>query len=217
LGGNLTRELPPKKQWCFDVAQAMKDTSEFEVRGGTPIYQLKITLKCFKPSVWRRVLVRADMPLNRLHAVIQLAMGWTDSHLHQFVIDGQSFGVPDPEVRSGTDSLNEKRYVLAQVAPDAKKKFLYEYDFGDGWEHEVLVEKILASDPAFKRPVCLAGAMACPPEDCGGVFGYYNLLQALADPKHPDHTELSEWIGGEWNPAEFDLEQTNSCLLKLKA
>jgi hypothetical protein len=194
----------------------MKDTSEFDIRGGTAIYQLKITLKRFKPAIWRRVLVSADLPLNRLHTVIQRVMGWTDSHLHRFVIDGRSFAIPAPEIDFGGDDLNEKRHVLAEVAPEAKKKFLYLYDFGDGWEHEILVEKILGPDPAFKRPVCLAGAMACPPEDCGGVWGYHNLLQALADPKHDGHADLSEWIGGKWDPEEFDLQQTNAALGKLK-
>lgn len=195
----------------------MKDASEFEVQGGTPIYQLKITLKCSKPPIWRRVLVRADMPLNRLHMVIQRVMGWTDSHLHQFVIDGVFFAIPNPEIDFGTEGLNEKRYSLAQVAPHAKKKFVYEYDFGDGWQHEILVEKILPPDPGLKRPICLAGALACPPEDCGGIWGYYNLLEALADPKHRDHAHLSEWIGGEWDAEHFDLGETNAYLQKLKA
>jgi hypothetical protein len=195
----------------------MKDTSEFEVQGGIPIYQLKITLKRSKPPIWRRVLVKADMPLSRLHTVIQRVMGWTNSHLHQFVIDGVSFATPNPDIDFGSDSLNEKRYSLGLVAPDAKKRFVYEYDFGDGWEHEILVEKILPPDPGLKRPICLAGALACPPEDCGGVWGYYNLLQALADPKHRDHPDLSQWIGGEWDAEHFNLEETNKCLQKLKA
>lgn len=195
----------------------MKDTSEFEVRGGTPIYQLKITLKRSKPPIWRRVLVRADMPLNRLHTVIQRAMGWTDSHLHQFAVAGVFFGTPDPEMDIfGSRTLNEKRHSLAEVAPQVKKKFLYEYDFGDGWEHEILVEKILPPDSSFKHPICLAGALACPPEDCGGIWGYYNLLDALANPKHRDHHHLSGWIGGEWDAEHFDVDATNAYLKTLK-
>ncbi len=189
-----------------------------EPSGGVPIYQLKITLKWSKPPIWRRVLVRADMRLDRLHNVIQLVMPWTNSHLHQFIVGRTSYGVPDPEFADmGGEMLNEKRHTLADLAPAAKKKFIYEYDFGDGWAHDVVVEKVLPPDAGFKHPVCLAGANACPPDDCGGIPGYYNLLEALANPKHPEHSDLKEWIGGEWDPVLFDLEAANSCLKKLKA
>jgi hypothetical protein len=189
-----------------------------EETGGAPIYQLKITLKWSKPPIWRRVLVRAAMRLDRLHQVIQLVMPWTNSHLHQFGVGRTFYGMPDPDsVDMGFETLNEKRYALADLVPAAKKKFIYEYDFGDGWEHEVTVEKILPPDPAFKHPTCLGGANACPPDDCGGMGGYYDLLQKLADPKHPEHDDLKEWIGGGWDPAQFDLGCTNKMLKRLKA
>ena len=187
-----------------------------------PLYQLKITLKWSKPPIWRRVVVRADMTLDRLHHVIQIAMGWTNSHLHQFIA-GRGFavtyyGTPDPESAGmGSQTLNEKRYTVAQLAPAPKRKFIYEYDFGDGWQHEVVAEKILPSDPAFKHLICLGGANACPPEDCGGIGGYYNLLEILADPKHPEHTDMKEWVGGELNVAEFSSEGVNAVLKRLKA
>lgn len=186
------------------------------------LYQLKITLKWSKPPIWRRVVVRADMPLDHLHGLIQIAMGWTDSHLHQFIA-GSGFartfyGRPDPEFADmGSETLNEKRYTVADLALAAKKKFIYEYDFGDGWQHEVVVEKVLPPDPAFKHPVCLAGANACPPEDCGGIGGYYNLLEIMADPKHPEHADMKDWIGGELNAAQFDLNEVNAVLKRLKA
>src|SRR5438093_2192361 len=112
----------------------------------------------------------------------------------------------------GRETLNEKRYKVADLAPAAKKKFIYEYDFGDGWQHEVVVEKVLPPDPAFKHTTCLAGANACPPDDCGGIPGYYDLLETLENPKHPDHADMKEWIGGEWDAARFDLEGTNRML-----
>lgn len=186
------------------------------------LYQLKITLKGSKPPIWRRVVVRADMRLNRLHNVIQIAMGWTDSHLHQFIVGTRPgatyFGVPDPEFDDmGGKTLNEKRYRVADLAPTAKKKFIYEYDFGDDWEHEVVAEKILPPDLAFKHPICLAGANACPPEDCGGIYGYYDLLKILADPKHPEHEDMKEWIGEDFDPTRFDLIEINAELRRLKA
>jgi len=190
----------------------------FESASGVPLYQLKIMLKWSKPPIWRRVIVRGDMSLDRLHWVIQLAMGWTNSHLHQYMLGRTCYGTPDPDSASmGMDILNEKRYTVADLAPAAKKKFIYEYDFGDGWQHEVVAEKILPPDSAFKPPVCLAGANACPPEDCGGMSGYYNLLATLADPKHPEHDELKEWVGGNLDPTRFDLHEANDGLKRFKA
>jgi len=203
---------------CGTYNRTVNYISEVQSGGGVPLYQLKITLKWSKPPIWRRVIVRADMPLDRLHDVIQVAMGWTDSHLHQFVVGRTFYSKPDPEFAGlGSETLNEKGYTVAELAPAAKKKFIYEYDFGDGWQHEVVAEKILPSDPAFKHPVCLAGANACPPEDCGGIGGYYNLLEIMADPKHPEHAEMKEWIGDELDAVEFDLNGVNAVLKQLKA
>jgi hypothetical protein len=186
--------------------------------GGTPLYRLKITLRNCKPLIWRRIVVRADMKLDRLHHVIQNAMGWSDCHLHQFVVGGVYYGPPDREGDDfGTETLNEKRYTVTDLAPGAKQKFIYEYDFGDSWEHEVLVEAVLPPDPDFKHPACLGGANACPPEDCGGVPGYYDLLAALADPKHEQHEEMKEWVDGAWDATRFSLEHTNAGLKRIKA
>src|ERR1051326_5798883 len=139
------------------------------------LYQLKVKLKWSKPAIWRRVVVRSDMRLDRLHTVIQVAMGWTNSHLHQFVLGQTFYGQTDPEFGAGMEVLNEKRYRLRDLADGAKKKFIYEYDFGDSWEHELVVEKVLAADPNFKHPVCTGGENACPPEDCGGIHGDYRM------------------------------------------
>lgn len=189
---------------------------------GVPLYQLKISLSRSRPPIWRRVVARRDMRLDRLHDVIQLAMGWTNSHLHHFVTGRRAestfYGEPDPDFSGlGSETLNERRYRLVDLAPVAKKRFIYEYDFGDGWEHDVVVEKILPPDASFKHPVCLAGANACPPEDCGGISGYYNLIEILANPKHPEHADMQEWIGGDWDPARFELDEINAGLRRMKA
>lgn len=190
--------------------------------GGVPRYQLKITLKWSKPPIWRRIVVRGDMSLDRLHNLIQIAMGWTNSHMHQF-ISGSGFartyyGRVDPEFGGlGDGMLNEKRYTVADLVPAAKRKFSYEYDFGDSWEHEIVAEKVLPPDPAFKHPVCLEGANACPPEDCGGIPGYYRLLEILADPKHPEYEEMKDWMGGESSEGEFSMEDVNLAFKRLKA
>lgn len=162
------------------------------------------------------------MSLNRLHNVFQIAMAWTDSHLHQFIVGTRSactyFAVPDREFdHLDSETLNEPRYTVTDLAPTAKKKFIYEYDFGDDWQHEIVTEKILPPDPAFKYPVCLAGANACPPEDCGGIYRYYDLLKILADPKHPEHEDMKEWIGEGFDAARFDVNEINSMLKRLKA
>ncbi len=187
---------------------------------GVPLYQLKINLTGSKPSIWRRVVVRRDIRLDRLHKMIQVAMGWSNSHLHQFITGRRAestfYGEPDPD-GFGTETLNERRYTVADLAPGAKQRFIYQYDFGDGWEHDLVVEKILPPDASCKHPLCLAGANACPPEDCGGICGYYRLLEILADPKHSEHMELQDWIGGEWDAARFDLDGINVELERLKA
>jgi hypothetical protein len=196
----------------------MNYISENETGGGVPLYQLKITLKWSDPAIWRRVVVRADMKLDRLHNAIQIVMPWTNSHMHQFIAGRTYYGKPDREFADmGDEVLNEKKYAVADLAPAAKKKFIYEYDLGDSWEHEIVVEKVLPADANFKHPVCLAGASACPPDDCGGIPGYYNLLETLANPKHPDYAHLKEWIGGEWDAERFDLDEANDGLKRLKA
>ena len=186
--------------------------------GGTPLYQLKITLRDCKPSIWRRVVVRADMKLDRLHRVIQITMGWLDCHLHQFRLGRVYYGIPEAELDDlGGETLNEKQFTVADLAPKVKARFIYEYDFGDSWEHEVVVEKVLPPDAAFKRPVCLGGANAAPPEDCGGSPGYADFVDAMADPKHEQHAEMKEWVGGAWDATRFNLAATNAALKRLKA
>ncbi|MDX1251210.1 MAG: plasmid pRiA4b ORF-3 family protein [Gammaproteobacteria bacterium] len=172
----------------------------------TNIYQLKITLRHTRPPIWRRVQVKGDTKLGKLHRIVQEAMGWTDSHLHAFRIGRTVYGVPDPDFID--DIENERSIRLDKIATEGNT-FIYEYDFGDGWEHDIKVEKILNAEPGVHYPVCLAGKRACPPEDCGGVPGYEYLLEILSDPQHEEYEERREWLGGEFDPEAFDIDGVN--------
>lgn len=182
-------------------------------RSTTPIYQLKITLRESKPPIWRRVLVPGNFTLMKLHYVIQAAMGWTDSHLHQYRIDGEDYGT---RFEDFVPDHSEQATRLAAIAPHEKRKFAYEYDFGDSWEHDILVEKILPPDPSLTHPVCLAGKRACPPEDVGGVWGYEEFLAALDDPDDENHDSYKEWIGGSFDAKTFDLDAANRRLKTIR-
>lgn len=179
----------------------------------TSVHQLKITLLHLSPPVWRRIAVPSDMPLGALHYVLQLAMGWTDSHLHDFRVGRTTYG--DPEMLQELGDADEWEAPLADVAPRTGNRLRYTYDFGDNWEHDILIEQIGPPEPELAYPVCLAGERACPPDDCGGVWGYADLLEALADPKHPEHEWLMEWAGGPIDPEAFDRDEVNTQLARL--
>lgn len=181
------------------------------------IYQIKITLKGSKPPIWRRVRVSGGITLNVLHDIIQATMGWWDAHLHQFAIGGTSYGMPYPDLGFGVQMEDETQFWLDQVAPREGFKFTYEYDFGDSWYHDLLVERISAPTADLPHPLCLAGRRACPPEDVGGIWGYADFLEAIRDPDHPEHEGYLEWIGDEFDPEAFDLEEANRALRRLAA
>ncbi len=177
------------------------------------IRQLKVTIKHIEPLIWRRLQVPADIKLAALHDVLQTAFGWTDSHLHQFVIGDVFYGLPDPDFSDWGRRVNdERRARLHKVTRRGVKRFLYEYDFGDGWEHQVILEKVHAPEEEVAYPRCVAGARACPPEDCGGPWGYQEFLEAILDPDHPDHDEMSEWLDEDFDSEAFDLEAVNARL-----
>ena len=171
------------------------------------VHQLKVTLRSVRPPVWRRIVVKPDTTLGELAPILEAAMGWLGTHLHLLDVDGTWYGARDPEW--ARDVLDENRFRLGGVLPAVGSKMRWDYDFGDGWEHDVLVEAISPSERGVEYPVCLAGRRACPPEDCGGPWGYADLLKALADPAHPDHQQLREWAPPDFDPARFDLEETN--------
>jgi len=182
------------------------------------IYQIKVTLLGTKPPIWRRLLIPGDMTLERLHDVLQLAFEWEDCHLHEFSIGRQRFGTPDPmdDVMGGAPTASERTARLASVLGKVGAKAVYSYDFGDGWEHGIVVEKRLEPEPGRAYPVCLAGARHGPPEDCGGIPGFYNLLEALGNPAHEEHEELLEWVGGDFDPDAFSVDEVNLRLTPLQ-
>jgi hypothetical protein len=179
------------------------------------VYQIKVSLNGSHPPIWRRILVPDNTTLLKLHDILQIVMGWEESHLHAFSIDGQSYGDPEDDEYGDLGTINEKRVRLNQVIPGEKFQFKYEYDFGDSWEHTLLVEKVLPPEAGVHYPVCVKGKRACPPEDVGGVWGYEEFLEAIKDPNHSEHDTYLEWAGEDFDPEAFDLEQINQRLKML--
>ncbi|MDX9976310.1 MAG: plasmid pRiA4b ORF-3 family protein [FCB group bacterium] len=172
--------------------------------------QFKVQLCYIRPPIWRRVVLPDNATLGDLHAVIQTAMGWYNCHMHSFRIGGVYYTSRSASQMEDMDMENEERVPLAEVVTRAKQKFIYEYDFGDSWEHEIVAEKFLPLDPAAKYPVCLGGARACPPEDCGSFPGYMDILKALnAKTPTAEQKELLEWVGEDYDPEGFDLDGVN--------
>lgn len=183
------------------------------------VFQLKVTLMETDPPIWRRLRVPGNTTLSRLDRIIQTAMGWANSHLHTFTVGETVYSEPDPEWEPPV--RDERRARLDRIAPHEGDRFVYEYDLGDSWEHEVLIEEIVpARDGANDGPVCLAGERACPPEDAGGVDGYYETLECLRNPRHPEYKHTKTWIesmtGGPFDPDRFDLDAVNAALAELR-
>jgi Plasmid pRiA4b ORF-3-like protein len=176
--------------------------------------QLHIELRGTKPKVWRRVLVPQAITLARLHHVIQAAFGWSGGHLHEFMAGEQRYGTPDPDYDT-PGSVQSERTKLTSALQHAAT-IDYVYDFGDYWHHRIKLEKMLPSDTQIKLPRCVGGANATPPDDCGGVPGYYEFVAAVTDPNHPEHAEMVQWIGRPWDPAEFDINRVNAWLNDIK-
>jgi hypothetical protein len=210
------------------------------------IYEFRITLNGSKPPIWRKLAVPSDIVLGELHEVIQIAMGWTNSHLHQFRLRDKGLKPSPQEIArrfqqgdidetfldrvgghrvfvtkvtpwgdpTDMEGEDENAVTLGEVCQKVKSKLIYEYDFGDGWEHTIEVQKIIEPEPGVECPVCLGGKKACPPEDCGGIWGYYQLLETIADPDAEDHEDMVEWLGGDFDPDAFDLDDVNAALAK---
>jgi hypothetical protein len=186
-------------------AAAEEDREAWPAPATDRSYQLKITLRDIEPPVWRRIRV-PDGTLAELHEYIQAAMGWENAHLHHFHLGKQLYGDPElmQENFEDMDYKDSTTTRLSDIVPAGGRKkfrFAYEYDFGDGWMHDIQVEKV---EDGKAMPECLAGERACPPEDCGGPWGYPDFLAALADPKHENHVDMVEWIGGSFDPEAFD-------------
>ncbi|SIN68284.1 pRiA4b ORF-3-like protein [Singulisphaera sp. GP187] len=189
-----------------EVGRAKSATSR-SAKAPTEVYQVRVSLVDSQPTIWRRIQV-ADCTLDTLHELIQTAMGWTNSHLHHFEINDKLYGDPMllRETFEDLNYANSTTTMLSEIVPQNGRpfRFTYEYDFGDSWEHAVLFEGRLPAEPGQRYPVCLEGARACPPEDVGGLWGYAEFLEAIADPDHAEHKEMLIWVGGHFDPEAFD-------------
>jgi hypothetical protein len=181
-----------------------------------PVYQIKVGLRGAKPPIWRRLEVPADISLARLHTIIQVAFGWDDSHLHVFETPYGSFGTTDAQLGHRA----EAPVTLEQIAPAANSKIRYTYDFGDDWEHDILVEKVFDRNETTAYPRCTGGRRAAPPEDCGGIWGYVELVEILNDPDHPEHQDRLEWLGLDtpagFAPDRFDAQAVTRALAAVR-
>ena len=178
------------------------------------VFQIKVSLVGAKPPIWRRLLVSSATDLGELHEVIQIAMGWTDTHLHGFEAGGKQYCGPDPDLDDG--GLSEHGVRIGSLLKRAKQWITYEYDFGDGWEHRIELEKILPFVSDEIVPRCVGGRRGCPPEDVGGIWGYREFLEVYKDETHPAHKEMVEWAGEYFDPERFDPAEVNQILLARK-
>jgi Plasmid pRiA4b ORF-3-like protein len=183
------------------------------------ILRLKIVLADTEPPIWRRIEVPAEMTLKELHRVIQAAMGWDDEHLFQFHVGRET--VAGPGMGGGgfgaPRTIGAGRVTLDDLAARGVKRFTYLYDIGDSWEHKIQIERSLPADPAAAYPRLVDGALQCPPEDVGGIPGFYAFLDAISDPKHPDHDDRIDWYGGVFDPEEIDTERISKDLNRIAA
>jgi Plasmid pRiA4b ORF-3-like protein len=190
------------------VGQPARTSTPSRRRTPGPAVELTVTLRDIEPPIWRRIVVPASLTLRELHGVIQTAMGWEDRHLYGFDVDRVLYTtIEDVHLRV----LGDLDSFTVGEAADAATMFTYEYDYGDDWDHVIRVEQVLPSGEAG-IPRVLDGARACPPEDCGGLPGYEQLLETLADEAHPRREEVLRWLGGEYDPEAFDLAATNANL-----
>jgi hypothetical protein len=186
-------------------------------RSAVRCLQLRISLLDVVPLIWRSVIVPETITLPKLHVVILWSMGWQGGHLHEFAFMGTRYGEPDPEWDRTDEVKPERRVTLRKAMAGVMNTFEYLYDFGDNWRHLVQVEEIAEMGPEASKLVrCVAGANACPPEDVGGVPGYEEFLQALADPGHEEHEHYLSWVGGSFDPRAFDLDDVNNRLAEIK-
>ena len=184
------------------------------------IFELRIYLADIEPDIWRQIAVPGDIGLDELHDVIQETMGWEDCHLHHFIAEDRTLYGLIPEDDSMADfaqnTQDESRAYLCDLVRRKKDRFLYEYDFGDSWMHIVDVLDVHPPEPEKKYTLCVEGTRACPPEDCGGIPGYDQMLDTLLDPNNKGREELLDWLGGPFDPEHFDLKAVNRRLARLR-
>jgi len=177
------------------------------------LYEIKVVLKEIEPPIWRMLQVPSRTSLRRLHRILQRAMGWTNSHLHLFEIDGKLYGEPSTEW--DFEVLDSRRMTLEKIFSGGRTSFLYEYDLGDSWRHEIALLGTVEGE-AEEKIRCTGGARACPPEDCGSTTGYYHLLVALSDPDHEEHDAMLEWVGDKFDPNAFNVAAVDQALKRLR-
>jgi hypothetical protein len=178
------------------------------------VFQLKATLNSSRPPIWRKVLVPANLSFVKLHLVLQSVMGWENCHMHQFVVGEKLIGSHDLD--AGSDVVNEARTRLNQLVTGPPEHFTYEYDFGDNWELLVSVEKVLEAEPGQTYPVCIGGKMAAPPDDSGGIWHYFDMLDILKNPDHPEYKDCKDHLGKDFDPKHLDLAEINARLQRRK-
>lgn len=183
------------------------------------IIQLTVSLKGSKPLIWRTIFVNRETSFFELHHILQIVMGWTNSHLFEFNLDGYRVGMIDEkDTRYGSGQLLDSgKTLLTDILSLEKDYFQYKYDFGDSWVHEITLDKLLKREDKTIYPRCFGGEMNCPPEDCGGIKGFYGLLSILQDKKHPEYKEIKAWLGKKYNPESFDVVKVNKQLKQLKS
>ena len=181
------------------------------------IYQIKVGLLEINPLIWRRFLIPANVTLHRLHLVLQDVMGWQNYHLYRFKIGKKEYSTPDPDNDFyELDFKNSYRAKLGNIIKEKGSIFLYEYDFGDGWEHQLLVEDIIDRDPEKQYPICIAGENASPHEDSGGPYGYMEMLEIIKNPYHEEFHSTRTWLGKKFDPYKFDLKLANLRLSRMR-
>ena len=173
------------------------------------IYRVHVSLREIEPAIWRRIELSSQTTLRQFHRILQIAMGWTNSHLHEFLVGRQRYGIPDPEYDELGEVIIEGKVRLFEVLPVPGSQIGYVYDFGDNWEHAVTLEEAVPAEPGVEYPRVHDGARSCPPEDCGGTSGYTDLLDVLIDPTHEDFEPMREWAGERFNAEVFSLKNIN--------
>lgn len=185
-------------------------------RASPPVYQLRVELAEIQPVIWRTLWVPGTIKLSRLDRVIQSAIGWTNSHLHEFMIDGRRYGVVDVDGFDEGELLDDRKFTLGKVLGSLMHEFMYEYDFGDGWRHHITVQHRLAANEYNNWPVCIAGENAGPPEDVGGSYGFAGFVRIMSDPTHEEHLDMWRWHGGPFDPRGFDISAVNNRIRRLR-
>jgi hypothetical protein len=188
-----------------------------QARVGMVIFRVHVSLMDIAPPIWRRIELSSQTTLKQFHRIVQIAMGWSNSHLHEFIVGGRRYGTLDPTYDEPGDVIAEGKVRLSDVLSVPEARVLYIYDFGDYWQHVVRLESIFSAVPGVAYPRVLNGARSCPPEDCGGTGGYADLLEVLTDPTHEEFEDMREWVGPRFNAEVFSTDDVNNRLRRNRA